>query len=227
LNPSKSNFQGPVFTISISSDGEYRFDGGTLNFSFRCDGKDIPTAKNRTRVCVKSSAAVLDLTQKEDGAATSMVHWEILDKSKIFVSTATAFSPSGPVITGQIVAMRMSGSDGFAGQWRDTTYLRQHADLTLSLDNQALHIDYPNAGQRVDAPLNGADTMMQGPHAPAGVTYSARLAGAREISVLTKHNGKALTQEPLTLSSDGRVLTESWWNPDRPNDKSRLVYEKR
>ena len=64
LNPAKSNFQGPVLTISISADGEYRYDDGRSNFTFRCDGKDRPIGKNRTRACVKSSATVLDLTPK-------------------------------------------------------------------------------------------------------------------------------------------------------------------
>src|ERR1700692_2009772 len=56
LNPSKSNFQGPTFTISISAEGEYGYDDGSSLFTFRCDGKDRPIEKNRTRACVKSSA---------------------------------------------------------------------------------------------------------------------------------------------------------------------------
>jgi hypothetical protein len=64
LNPSKSNFQGAIFTISISADGEYRFDDGGSSITYHCDGKDRPIEKNRTRACVKISAAALDLTQK-------------------------------------------------------------------------------------------------------------------------------------------------------------------
>src|SRR5258708_7231046 len=67
LNPSKGNFQGPIFTISISADGEYRYNDGHSSFTFRCDGKDRPMGSNRTRACLKSSATVLDLTRKENG----------------------------------------------------------------------------------------------------------------------------------------------------------------
>src|ERR1035441_1074989 len=77
LNPSKGNFQGPVFSISISADGEYRYDDGYDSFTFRCDGKDRPTGNNRTQACVKSSATVLDLTQKENGVKTKANHWEL------------------------------------------------------------------------------------------------------------------------------------------------------
>jgi hypothetical protein len=227
MNPSKGNFQGSIFTISISADGEYRYDDGSSSFTFRCDGKDRPIAKNRTRACVKSSATVLDLTRKENGAKTDGYHWELSADGKVFTATATAFRPSGPVITTQIVASRMSGSNGFAGQWRDPSYLQRHAEMTLRLDSQALHISYPNVGQSIDAPLNGVDAAVHRPHAPEGMTFTVRLVGQREILTLTKRNGKALTQGSLELSGDGRIITESWWNPDQPTGKGTLVYEKK
>ena len=121
----------------------------------------------------------------------------------------------------------MSGSNDFAGQWRDTSYLQRHADMTLRLDSQTLHIGYPSAGQYIDAPLDGVDAAVHGPHAPEGLTYTVRLVGQRKILTLEKRNGKALTQGSLELSDDGRVITESWWNPDRPTGKGTLVYERK
>ena len=47
LNPTKSSFQGQVLTISISADGEYRFDEKSSH-TIRCDGKDRPIGNNRT-----------------------------------------------------------------------------------------------------------------------------------------------------------------------------------
>ena len=91
LNPSKGNFRGSIFTISISADGEYRYDNGYSSFTFRCDGKDRPTRENRTQACVKSSDTVLDLTQKENGVKTRVVHWELSGDGTVFTSTATAF----------------------------------------------------------------------------------------------------------------------------------------
>jgi len=227
LNTSKSSFQGPVFTISISADGEYRWDDGSSSFTFHCDGKDRPTEKNRTRACVKSSATVLDLTQKENGVKTRVSHLELSADGKVLTATASTFRPSGPVITSQVVASRMSGSNDFAGQWRDTTYLQRHADMTLKLDSQTLHISFPGAGQYIDEPLDGVDASMHGPHAQEGVTYSVRLVGRREISTLTKRNDKTLTLGSFELSDDGRVITESWWRPAHPADKGTFVYERK
>ena len=227
LNPSKSNFLGPLFTISISADDEYSYYDGRSRITFYCDGKDRPIGNNRTRICVKSSATVLDQTQRENGVKTSANHWELSAGGKILTSTATASRPSGPVVTSQVVASRISGSNDFAGQWRDTSYLQRHADLTLNLDSHTLHIGYPSAGQYIDAPFDGTDALVYGPHASEGLTYSARLVGRREIHILTKRNGKAVTQGSLILSNDGRVITESWWNPGQPTDKGTFVYEKK
>jgi hypothetical protein len=227
LNPSKSSFRGPIFTISISADGDYRYDDGRSSFTFRCDGKDRPIGKNLTRACVKASDTALDVTRKENGVKTNAYHWELSSGAKVLTSTATAFSPSGSVIAMQIVASRMSGSNDFAGQWQDTSYLQRHADMTLGLDSQALHIGYPNAGQYIDAPFNGVYSVDHGPNAPEGMSHTARLVGKREIVALAKRNGKVLIQSSLELSADGRAITESWWNPDQPSNKATFVYEKK
>ena len=231
MNPSKGNFQGWVFTISISADGEYRYDDGIASYTFRCDGEDRPIGNNRTRACEKSNATSLDLTRKESGVKTNEYHWELSAGGKALTMMATAFHPSGPAITMQTVASRISGSNDFAGQWRDPGSLQRHADMTLRLDGQTLHLAYPRAGQYIDAPLDGGDaTMHGGVEGASGVeraTWTVRHAGQREFLILTKRHGKVLTEETLELSNDGRVITHAWWNPDRPTAKGMLVYEKK
>jgi hypothetical protein len=227
MNPSKGSFQGPIITISISADGEYRYDDGIVSDTFRCDGKYRPMGTDHTQACVKSSATTLDKTRMENGVKTNTYHWELLSGGKVFTSTATALRPSGPVITSQFVASRISGSNGFAGQWRDTNFLGRNAELTLNLDSQYLHIGYPSAGLYVDAPLNGADAAMYGPHAVPWMTCAVRRTGQRDFLVVWKRNGEPFNQESLELSNDGRVITDSWWKADQPTSKSTLVYEKK
>jgi hypothetical protein len=226
LNSSKSNYQRLVLTITVSADGEYRYDNGGSSFTFRCDGENRPIGQNRTQVCVKGSATTLELTRKQNGEKTNTYRWELSADGKVLTAIATAFPPSGPVTTSREVASRVSGSNGFAGQWLNASYLQRHADMTLKIDSQTMHLSYPNAGQYVDASLNGVDVVVRGPSAPEGMTYSARLAGRREIYTLTKRNGKAFMQGSLKLSDDGKVITHSWWNPSQANDKNTLVYER-
>jgi hypothetical protein len=172
---------------------------------------------------------VLDITLKENGVKTRATHDELSTDGKVFTTTINELRPSGSVITTQIIFSRLSGANDFAGQWRDTNYLQQHVDMTLSLDNQALHIDYPRAGQHIDAQLDGVEAAVAGPHAPEGTTLAVRPAGNREFLIVTKLHGKVFSQGSLKLSDDGRIITESSWNPDRPTDKATfvLVYEKK
>jgi hypothetical protein len=222
LNPAKSSYQASVLTISITADNEYRFDENSSR-TIRCDGKDHPIRNDRTGVCVKSGDTVLDITQKENGVKTSATHDEISTDGKVLTTTVTEFRPSGAV-THQIAFSRLSGSNDFAGKWRDTSYLQQHADMTLRLESRALQIDYPSAGQHIDAPLDGAEATVHG--VLEGVTYALRVAGRRKFLTWTKRNGSVLNEGSLVLSRDGKVITHSWWNPDRPNDVGTFVYEK-
>jgi hypothetical protein len=226
LNPTKSNYQGQVLTISISTDGEYRFDENSSH-TLRCDGKDRSIGNNRTLVCLKSGVTALDITLKENGVKTRVTHDELSTDRKIFTTTMNEFRQNGSVITSQIIFSRLSGANDFAGQWRDANYLQQRADMTLRLDNQALHIDYPSAGQHIDAPLDGVQAAVRGPRAPEETTCAVRPAGSREFLMVTRRHGKVFDQGSLELSKDGKTITHSWWNPDRPADKGTLVYDKR
>lgn len=225
LNLTKSSYQGQVLTISISADGEYRFDESSSH-TLRCDGKDLPIGNNRTLACVKSGVMALDITLKENGAKARATHDELSTDGKFFTTTVTEFRPNGPIITSQIIFSRLSGSNGFAGQWRDTSYLQQHADMTLRLDTQTLHIGYPSAGQQIDAPLDGVETAVRGPHVLEGSTFAVRPAGRREFHTVTKRQGKLFSQGTLELSGDGRIITDSWWNPSQSAEKGTLVYDK-
>ena len=223
LNPTQSNYPGRILTISISADNEYSFDEKS-NHTIRCDGKNQPIGNNRTLICVKLGTTALEITLKENGVKTRATHDELSSDGKVFTTTVTEFRPNGPV-TSQIVFSRLTGADGFAGKWLDTIYLQQHADMTLRLDNQTLHIDYPGADQHIDAPVDGVEAAVRGSYAD-GTTFSARVAGRREFLTMTKRNGKVLSQGSLQLSNDGRIITDSWWSPDRPDYKGTLVYDK-
>ena len=225
LNVSKSSYQGQVLTISSRADGQYRFDENSIH-TIRCDGKGRPIDNDRTLVCTKSGVSELDITLEQNGVKTAVTRDQLSTDGKTFTTTVTEFRPSGPVLASQIIFSRLSGSDGFDGQWRDTSYLQEHADMTLRLDNQTLHIGYPDTGQYIDAPLDGVDAAVRGPHVLEGSTFAVRSAGRREFLTITRRQGKLFNRGTLELSNDGKVVTVSWWNPNRPDDRTALVYEK-
>jgi hypothetical protein len=228
LDAPKSTFlEHAITTISISADGEYHYYDGLVSHRFRCDGVYRPMPNNRTQACVKRSATTLDSIRMENGVKTNTYHWELSADRETFTATATALGPGGPVIMGQRVQTRISGSNDFAGEWKDTSFNYPPAELILSLDRQFLHISYPKLGNSVDAPLNGTDAAVHGLLAPEGMTYSVRLVGPREISILKKRDGEPVNRGSFKLSDDGKIVTESWWTPDRLGEKSTYVYERK
>ncbi len=225
LNLTKSSYQSTAVTISTSADGEYRNDDGVVS-TFRCDGKYRSIGQHREENCVKSSAITLDRTVTENGVKTKTFHWEMSAGGRILTSTAIKFGPDGPVVMGQLVLSRMSGSNDFAGQWQNATPLQRDAELTLRVDGEFLHIGYPRAGQFVDVPLSGAEATVYGSNASAGVTFAVQKVGERRYLIVGKVNGKPYKRETLELSNDGRIVTVSWSNADKPIPNATLIYEK-
>ena len=227
VNIAKSSFQSPLLTITVSPNDEYHLTEGNSTHDLRCNGKDQPVGKSRTVVCVKQGDTVLNITQMEGGIKTLTTRDELSTDRKTFTITTTEFRSNGPVTTSRMMLSRLSGSDGFGGQWRDTSYLQQHAEMNLRLDKQALNIDYPDAGQSIDAPLNGVDVPVGGPRAVTGSTIAVRLIGKRDLVLITKLHGQVFSQSSLKLSGDRKSLIYSSSKPDQSVHENMLVYERK
>lgn len=225
LDFSQSTFQSSQVTITVSPDGEYRDDDGVVS-TFRCDGKYRQIGQHREENCVQISASELDRNVLENGIKTKTYHWKMVDGGKILTSTAIKLGPDGPSVIGQLVLSRMYGSNDFAGEWQNATPLKQDAEMTLRLNDQFLHLGYPNAEQFVDVPLDGAEATAYGSNASAGVTFAGKKIGKRKYLLVGSTSGRPYKRETLELSDDGRTITVSWSNADKPVPSATLVYEK-
>lgn len=95
----------------------------------------------------------------------------------------------------------------------------------IVLKGHALHESYPG-GQYADVTLDGADAAVHGPGIAAGSSISLKERSQRMLSLTKKLDGQVHSIGYLQISPDGRSLTESYWSPDRPDEKAMLVYEK-
>jgi hypothetical protein len=227
LNPSKSSIPGPSFSITISAEGEYHTDNGTSSEIFRCDGKEYPTSPNRTISCVQTRASAIDTTSKENGAKVTTAHWELSSDGKMLTIKGTSTQADGSVKPRQTTYSRTSGpSSSFAGGWTNTKRLESRPDLVLTLNGQTLHIAFSDGEHFMESPLDGSDATMHGPGVPQGLTMAIRSSSPREFRTLKKMSGQIVNEGSMRLSADGRVLVEEYWNPNRPDEKATLVYEK-
>jgi len=227
LNEAKSQLGGPTFILTISPKGEFQIVTASLSYKFYCDGKYRLVTGHRTLACVKATATAIDVLEKDNDKLIGRVHRELSTDGKTLTQTATEFGQSQPQKSVKRVFSRYSKSTGLAGAWSDESELdRQPQVMVTALANSTLRLSFPREKQYTDAKLDGSDAPTHGVPSGAKITLSVTPEGSQKLLTVQKLNGTILNNGTLTLSSDGRSITEETWKPDAPKVKSRLVYEK-
>ena len=129
----------------------------------------------------------------------------------------------GTVKVKERVYLRISGSSGFVGGWKDTKRLESRPHLVLTLDKRILHIAFSGTGQYMDPPLDGTDAPCHGPGVPQGLTIAVRPNGPREFLTLRKMNGRIVNQGSLRVGADGRTLIEEYWSQSSNSPNRRKL----
>ncbi len=227
LIPSRSSIPGPSFTITIAPTGDYQIDNGTYSDMYRCDGKEYPLVSGYTMSCVQRNGLVIDSTAKKNGVVATTAHWQLSADGKSLVITLAAVQSNAPAKTKEVVYQRMSGSAGFVGGWSDANRLETLPQLlTLTLRGRNLHYAFSEKGQYADLLLDGPEAAWHGPDIPPGVTVAIKTRNRRELDVVRGFQGRVVNLGSIKISADGRTLIEEFWNPDRTDLKTVLVYEK-
>lgn len=228
LDQSKSSIPGPSFTLSTPSAGEYRFAIDDIAYNFRCDGKDYPIPANGRISCMQTSAAALDTTMKRSGSTQSISAWEVSSDGKFLTIKWNAKLENGSTRAVEKVYERLTGTNGFAGDWRDTKRLESRPQFLITRRQwQSMYLSYPQARQFTNAPLDGSDAAIQSPATAPGFTMSVKANGPREFLTTYKHSGQIYRQGTLQLADDGQTLLDSTWRPENPSEKTVLTYVKR
>jgi hypothetical protein len=226
LDPFKSDIPGPTITVSITSDGMYHNASGGSTANFGCDGNGYQATETLTAFCTQKSSSELEIAVFKNGSKVSTAHWELSPDRRSLTIRSTSPQADGALKSKEKLYTRTSGSTGFAGGWRNVNPLEGiPSTRQIVLKGHALHESYPG-GQYADVTLDGADAALHGPGVSAGVSIALRERSPRELSSTTKQKGQVVNVGYWRISAEGRSLTESYWSPDRPDEKAVLVYEK-
>jgi hypothetical protein len=227
LSASKSDIPGPSLTVAIDSSGEYHTESGASTGNFRCDGKEYHAVANITVFCAQGSTSVMEITLKKNGTKTGTTQWELSPDGKILTIKSKSAQAGGSVKSKESEYVRISGSSGFAGGWRNTRPFESLPSLMqLTLTNGKIHYAFPEKAQYADPALDGRDAIVYGPGVPSGSTMAFKQNGSRELLMAKKLSGQTLNVGSLRISGDGRTLTETYWRLETPDVKAVLVYEK-
>jgi hypothetical protein len=227
LSISKTDIPGPSLTVAISPSGEYHTQAGASDGNFRCDGKEYPQTANLTVICTQGSTSVMEIILERDRTRTGTARWELSSDGKVLTIKSTSIDAHGLTKSKEGDYVRTSASTGFAGEWRNAKPFEGMPSLMqLTLNSGRLHYAFPENAQHADPALDGSDATVYGPGVPSGTTIAFKQNGIRELLMTKKRNGQIIAQGSLTISKDGRTLSETHWRPERPDARAVTVYEK-
>ena len=225
LNPAKSRMTGA--TVTISQNGNmYTADTGAFKFTFACDGKDYHFLPDRTMSCTGNGRS-FTMVAKINGKLYSTTKREISTDGKTLTDVTTGTRPDGTSFNDHETDTRVGGGSGMAGTWKETAIKNSAPDtMVFKVNGDVLHFESPGYKETSEAKLDGTAAPIKGPTAPAGLMLSNKSDGPNKVVTVVTLNGKQLSQDVMTLSTDAKMITDVSWTPGKESEKQTYVYEK-
>jgi hypothetical protein len=225
LDPAKSKMTGSTVIIT-QNDNMYTLDTGSFKFSFGCDGKDYHVLPDRTISCTGSGNSYM-LVGKINGKVQSTVKRTISADGKTLTDVTTGTRPDGTAYTDHETDTRVGSGSGMAGTWKETAIKNSAPGVfVLKVNGDVLHYENPGYKDVSDSKLDGTPGPIKGPTAPAGLMVSNKSDGPNKVLSIVTLDGKELGRDVMTLSPDGKTITDVSWTPGKESEKQTYVYEK-
>jgi hypothetical protein len=229
LNLAKSHFAGDTFTYSKLPNGMMHYsDGSTVSFDFGTDGKEYNTAYGRSTKWTAVGDNAWDTVTMAKGAVFAKSHREISADGKTLNITYERTRADGSTYKEVDVYTRETGTTGLVGKWRSTKVTVSAADTYLiSFPSPGvIRMEFPENKDWVEGKADGTDNPLTGTTVPEGATMSFKMVSPAKLSYIGKFNGKPNTYGDMTLSPDGKTLTDVYWSPGKESEKTIAVYNK-
>jgi len=228
LNVEKSKLTGDTFTYSATSTGYHYSNGATVEYDFAADGKDYPTVADRTVAWTKSGENAWDTVFKDGkGTVLSKGHRVLSGDGKRLSVTYTTYRPDGTTGEGTDEYVRVSQGSGLVGKWKDVKSKQASTSMTIAVPGPGqVAFEYPSYKQTIAGPADGTPLAVKGPTVPAGVFRSYKATGPYKWTYTTTFNGKEWRKGVITVSADGKVLTEVSFVPGKAAEKEVDVYDR-
>lgn len=225
LNVAKSKMTGQ--TVKITQNGNmYTLDSGSFKFNFACDGKNYNILPDRTLSCTGRGGSYT-LVEKVNGKLYATVKREISADGKTLTDVTNGKRPDGTSFTNHETDTRVGSGSGMAGTWKETAIKSSAAGVfMLKVNGDVLHYENPAYKETSDAKLDGTPAPIKGQDVPAGLTTWNKSEGQNKVESAVLLNGKELGRDIMTLSADGKTITDVSWTPGKESEKQTYVYDR-
>jgi hypothetical protein len=227
MNPAKSAFGEMTVTFTDLGSGEMQFLGDGQSYKFKVDGKDCPSFFGQTAAWKQLDANTWQIVEKLNGKVLTTDTDTLSADGKILTYNAKGAKENGGAMDETIVFNRVSGGPGLAGKWKAKNF-KSSSPETMELaasGDDGLKLTVLDFNLTCDAKFDGKDYPCTGPTIAQGWTLAVKKSGAQVIDTVYKMNGKPLYQMTLTVSADGKTLTETG-SAVGVSEKFKAVYDR-
>jgi hypothetical protein len=226
IDYSQSKLTGQTVTFTPDAAGEVTFTEGGRSYSFKPDGSNATTTFGDTAQWTKVDDHTLQTVTKE-GPETVTDTWKLSGDGKTLDVSTSGTRPDGQQIDENESFTRVAPGKGFFGKWKRTN-LSNNTPTTRQFEangDDGIIWKIPETQASVNLKFDGKEVAPTGPTVPDGLTLSATKLGPRSIELTEKMKGKVVFKGRLTISADGKTMTEVGGAPG-VNEPEKLVYLK-
>ncbi len=224
LNLAKSRLSGQTVTVEKTASGKYHFDSEGFAYDFDLTGKEYPTPDGGTTSWKAVDAATWEATNRMHGKVVASFQLS-LNRDTI-VSVVKMTKPDGSAAEETATYTRVSGGPGFLGKWMSKDVKGASTTLELFTDaSNHITLKYPEFQTVCNGSFDGKDYVLMTAGAASKQTASFEKTGANSFRMTTKMGGKPLYIDVITVSADGKVLTDDG-NAVSANEPVKSVYDR-
>jgi hypothetical protein len=230
FDPERSDIVANDLIFTRARDGRIHSEGGgTAAYDFQVDGGESVTANGRIVSWVTVGDRAWTMTKKRDGKVVETTRVKLAADQRTLTTATVGVLPDGSDFRRTTTYRRIAGTTGLLGQWHSVKVDTGATwDGYIISGNEAGEMTWeiPTDHQVITGRFDGTDLPIKGPGVPPGATLSARRDSDRQLSITMKMNGKVTEYVTVTISEDGKLMTEVSWPPGQEDRKSKAVYVK-
>ncbi|HTU49261.1 MAG TPA: hypothetical protein VMF56_01635 [Acidobacteriaceae bacterium] len=227
LNQAKSHLTGDTVTYSTASDGMLKETTGVGSYTFKTDGQPYKTPFDSSVTWKQTGPSTWTTEDRHGDMLLDTDVMQVSKDGKTMTVISTGTNPDGTAFHDTEVYTRTAGTNGLLGTWKSEKVKESTSPIMEFAANGPNGIAWilPEIKARLDLTFDGKDVTPVGPTVPAGLTLAATKINAQSFSFVEKMNGKPIVKGTLTVSHDGKTLTNTSSAMHEQN-KRMAVYDK-
>ena len=177
-----------------------------------------------TVVVQSSDPTTWDFTFTMGGKVTMKFHISLQGDSQTSVMHVN--KPDGTVVEQTAKATRVSGGPGLLGKWKSTEVKGSATTIVIAMKGKnEVTVEFPEFQQVCKGSFDGMDHTVTEAGAASKLAMVFERTGADAFKMTTKLQGKPIFVDTLTLSADGKTLTDDG-NAVSANEPIKAIYER-